>query len=64
LSYDKLNLTAGMANYFIMSSQGKSAEEAMDELIYNHTYYQESITINCVPIYYLEPNCRIKVYDE
>lgn len=64
LSYDKLNLTAGMANYFVMSSQGKSAEEAMDELIYNHTYFQESVTINCVPIYYLEPNCRIKVYDE
>ena len=63
LSYDKLNLTQSMANYFVMSSQGKSAEEAMDELIYNHTYYQESITINCVPIYYLEPNCRIKVYD-
>jgi hypothetical protein len=35
----------------------------MNGLIYQHTYYQESITVNVTPIYYLEPNCRIKVYD-
>jgi hypothetical protein len=32
--------------------------------LYTHTYYCESISINCIPIYYLEPNVRISVYDE
>lgn len=63
MSYERLNLSAGMANYFVMSSQGKSAEEAMNEKIYTHTYYQESITVSVVPIYYLEPNRRIRVFD-
>jgi hypothetical protein len=35
----------------------------MNEKIYTHTYYQESITVNVVPIYYLEPNRRIRVFD-
>jgi len=63
MSYEKLNLSVGMANYFVMSFQGKSAEETMNEKIYNHTYYQESITVNVVPVYYLEPNRRIRVFD-
>lgn len=63
MSYDRLTLSGAMANYFVMSAQGKSGEEVMNDLIYQHTYYQESITVNVTPIYYLEPNCRIKVYD-
>ena len=53
-----------MANYFSISTQGKSAKETLDSLLYTHTYYNESITLNCIPIYYLEPNVRISVYDE
>ena len=64
LSYIRLNLTGGMANYFQISTQGKSAKEALDNLLYTHTYYCESITLSCIPIYYLEPNVRISVYDE
>ena len=64
LSYVKMNLVGGIANYFTISSQGKSAKEALDNLVYNGTYYCETISITCIPIYYLEPNTRIKVYDE
>jgi hypothetical protein len=32
--------------------------------LYQHSYCTESITINTIPIYYLEPNTRISVYDE
>ena len=64
LSYARLNIVGQMANYFQISTQGKSAKEELDNLIYNHTYYCESITLNCVPIYYLKPNVRISVYDE
>lgn len=63
LSYTRLNLIGGLSNYVQISTQGKSAKEALDNLIYTHTYYQESITLNCIPIYYLEPNVRISVYD-
>lgn len=61
LSYVKLNLVGGLINYFTVSSQSKSAKETLDSKVYEKTYYQESITISCLPIYYLEPNTRIKV---
>lgn len=64
LSYVRLNLVGGMANYFQISTQGKSAKETLDSLIYQHTYYCEGITLNCIPIYYLQPNVRISVYDQ
>ena len=64
LNYVRMNLVGGLSNYFIMSTQGKSAKEEMDTLIYETTYYQESITLNCLPIYYLSPNTKIKVEDE
>jgi hypothetical protein len=35
----------------------------MNNLVYTHTYYNETITLNSIPIYYLEPNTRITVYD-
>lgn len=64
LSYDRLNLVGGMVNYFTISTQSKSAGDEMNNLVYNHTYYNESITLSSVPVYYLEPNSRITVYDE
>lgn len=33
-------------------------------MLYEGTYYQESITLSVIPIYYLEPNTRISVVDE
>ena len=49
---------------FSISTQGKSAKERLDELLYTHSYCVETATINTIPIYYLEPNTRIRVYDE
>lgn len=63
LSYVRLNLVGGLSNYVQISTQGKSAKEVLDNLVYNHTYYQDQITLNSIPIYYLEPNIRISVYD-
>ena len=39
---------------FSLSSQGKSAMDVVTENLYNYAYCQENITINSVPIYYLE----------
>ena len=51
-------------NSFVISAQGKSAKEKIDELLYNYTYCMENINLSTIPIYYLEPNARIYVYDE
>ena len=51
-------------SYFTISTQGKSAKEALDELIYNHSYCIETINLSCIPIYYLQPNTRISVVDD
>ena len=40
-----------------------SAYNAVRELLYQYTSYNESITLNSIPIYYLEPNIRITVRD-
>ena len=52
-----------MTSMFSISSQGLSAKDKLDELIYNHSYCIESTTITTIPVYYLEPNTRICVYD-
>ena len=51
-------------DYFNISAQGKSAKDALDELLYNHSYCTESINISAIPIYYLDVNTRISVCDE
>lgn len=53
-----------MDSMFSISAQGKSAKDRLDELIYQHGYCVESATITAIPIYYLEPNVRIYVYDK
>lgn len=54
----------GILTMFSISAQGKSAKTKLDELIYQHGYCAESATINCIPIYYLQPNILIKLVDE
>lgn len=49
---------------FSISAQGKSAKDKLDELLYQHGYCTESATITTIPIYYLEPNNRIYLFDE
>ena len=42
---------------------GYSAQETMRELLYQYTHYNESITLQTRPIYYLDANSRITVND-
>jgi hypothetical protein len=53
-----------MENLFTISGQGKSAKDEIDDMLYNYAYCIENITITAIPIYYLQPNTRIFVYDE
>lgn len=46
-----------------MGAVGYTAQETARNLLNQYTHYNEVINIQCVPIYYLEPNTRIKVDD-
>lgn len=48
----------------ILGGTLNSAYNLMKDLIYEYTNYNESITLQCLPIYYLEPNMIITVEDE
>ena len=54
-------LPESMKKLFAVSAQGQSAHNIINDWLYNHTYVTESITINSVPIYYLQPNTRIYI---
>ena len=49
---------------FTILSPGKSAQDKLNQMLYNYTYCAESITINALPVYHLNPNCRILVKDD
>lgn len=48
---------------FAVSSTWNSAFDMVRELIYLHLCYNTTITINCLPKYYLEPNNIIYIED-
>lgn len=62
--YVPVQVSGSLENMFSISSQGKSAQDELDDLLYNHTYCTESITLSTIPIYHLEPNTRISVKDD
>lgn len=51
-------------NMFSLSPQGKGAKDRLDELLYQHGYCVENVTISTVPIYHLQPNTRIYLHDD
>ena len=61
--YTYVNIQPYMENLFIISSKRKSAKEAIEEMLYKYSYCIESVNIQSIPVYYLEPNTRIKVRD-
>ena len=63
-NYTELTYAEYMADYFRMSARGKTCVDTLEGLLYTHTFFQESITIQCMPIYYIEPNTKIQVHDE
>lgn len=62
--YTYIILPEGMEEYFDSRKKQKSAQDQLDELVYQYAYCNESITITSIPIYHLEPNMRISAYDE
>lgn len=61
--YSFIRITEQMENYFSISTQGISAQDELNSLLYTHTCANESITLTSMPIYHLQPNTRIFVKD-
>ena len=62
--YTYIQLTPSMANLFHISAKGKSANDELEEFLYNFTYCTESISMTTIPVYHLQPNTRIVVSDQ
>lgn len=63
LGYSYLQYSPAMASLFTMSGQGKDAIDVLYEHLYKNSYCIESVTVNALPIYHLEPNNMINIFD-
>lgn len=61
--YNHIWLTDSIKEKMVVSGQGISAKNAIDDLIYNYIHCNETISLTTIPVYYLEPNTRIYVHD-
>lgn len=48
---------------FVMSTQGKCAQDVLDENLFKHSYCTEAVSITALPVYHLQPNTRIYIRD-
>lgn len=55
---------AGINDLFSVSSQGKSAKDELDNQLQNYSLCTESTSITALPIYYLQPNTRIRIKND
>lgn len=62
--YTYVQLQGTMENLFTISSKGKSAQEKIEELLYQYSYCIESTNLTALPVYHLEPNTRVQVRDQ
>lgn len=59
-----VQVDSSIFNLLTTGGSKNSAYNYVRELLYQYTSYNESISIQSVPIYYLEPNTRITVQDK
>lgn len=64
--YVYMQLGTGVATkeLFVISTQGKCAQDVLDEQLFKHSYCTEAISVTAVPVYHLEPNTRIYIRDD
>ena len=62
ITMDSLGIT-GYCQISIANTNWSCFEEVRDAL-YQHTNYNEAISMQTIPIYYLEPNTRIQIIDQ
>lgn len=58
------NISQNIYDNIAIGVSGYAAHETARELLYQYTDYNESISIQSIPMYYLDTNMRISVYDK
>lgn len=64
MSYTLIHIQDNMKQLFTISSKGVAANERAKDLIWINTCTAEGVSISCIPLYFLEPNTRIKLLGE
>lgn len=49
---------------FIRSVRGKTVHGQAEDMLFQYSHYNDTININTIPIYYLQPNTAISIKDE
>lgn len=58
------NVEENIFNFIAIGTTGYAAHTKARELLYQHTHYNETITLQSIPVYYLDVNRRITVRDK
>lgn len=58
-----IQVSSNIYNMLALGGSSNSCFIEIKNLLYNHTKYNESIQVQCLPIYQIEPNIRIGVQD-
>lgn len=62
--YTYSRVPTDIAREMAIGTNGYSAESVLRQELFNITSEQNAISINCIPLYNLEPNTKIEVYDK
>jgi hypothetical protein len=63
LNREAILVSQEIYNNLTLGGSKSSAYDKIRELLYLHTTYNETVSLSVVPIYYLEPNTRITIFD-
>lgn len=61
LNYVEFQIPKEMEQLFTRSTQGISIIDRANDNIYNHLCEVEGLSLTCIPIYHLQPGCRIYI---
>lgn len=62
--YQYIKFNDKIMDYFSLSSQGKDAETWINDAIYQNSIVTETISLTALPIYYIQPNTLIQIFNE
>ena len=60
----KAQVGSNIFNNIAIGTVGYTSQETLRDLMYQYTDYTETISLTSIPIYYLDVNSRITVYDK
>ena len=58
---EEFSMTPATEKLFVLSSQGISATEYLKNLLFEHSYCNETASVSTIPLYFLEPNNYIEI---